>query len=102
MAVSCAVVSMPSASPLTTTTSFFDNTLAMWAAVLSPFADAFSDPMLDTLGLGRGISIGPAEKRVEGADFLFTWSRGPRGCGVRHLLVWRSSLSITWGTMTVL
>ena len=78
MAVSCAVVSMPSANPLTTTTPLFDNTLAMWAAVFSPFADAFRDPMIATLGLGRGIFIGPAEKSVEGAYFLSTSLSGPR------------------------
>ena len=78
MAVSCAVVSMPSANPLTITTSRFDSTLVMWAAVLSPFADAFRDPMIATLGFGRGVSIGPAENSVEGAYFLSTSLRGPR------------------------
>lgn|SRR2546425_2109424 len=77
MVVLWATVSIPSANPLTITTPFLQSVFVMSAATPRPVVDAFRDPTIAALGLGRGITIGPAAKISRGANFLSTSLRGP-------------------------
>src|SRR5881409_3126411 len=69
---------MPSANPLTITTSFLTRVFAISPATSRPFPDAFRDPMMANLGLGTGISMGPEANSFNGACFLSTSFSGPR------------------------
>src|SRR6266571_1307852 len=56
----------------------FARIFAISAAASTPFCDAFLDPTIATLGLGRGIFIGPATYSSAGAHFLSVSFMGPR------------------------
>ena len=59
-------MSIPSASPLTMTTSFDASIFAMDRACESPFGEAFLDPTIDTRGFGKGIFSVPLTYRIRG------------------------------------
>ena len=96
---------MPSANPLTMITPFFESALEIWVAAARPSGEAFREPIIDTLGLGKGTSMGPTAKSSEGANLRSTSLRGPRsslGTKVVIFGVPLDSISDTWDDLRTL
>ena len=70
MAVSCAEVSIPSASPLTIMTPFMTRVFTISFAALRPSGDAFLEPITAHLELGNGIVRFPETKIIFGHIFF--------------------------------